>query len=242
MTGDADFLGGGHEMRKQDMLKTIQLIVYILLAALCFYLVVMDSEIYHRIAQDPAMRMVCTLLWVCLGISFLFTLLDFNFFVSFKKDYRELDYAVHSDPLSGLANRLSADTMIEKYMDKPVPADFACAMIDLANIREINETHGHMSGNSVIRDFSDILNNASQGLCYVARNGGNKFLAIFEKTNEKEITAFVQKVDALVREYNKTAGGKSIHHRIGVAFHEDPSLNIRSVPDLIALANRRIYE
>ena len=33
------------------------------------------------------------------------------FFVSFKKDYRELDYAVHSDPLSGLANRLSAELM-----------------------------------------------------------------------------------------------------------------------------------
>ena len=229
-------------MKKQDLLKTIQLIVYIVLAAVSFYLIVLNSEIYHAIAQDPLMRMVCTLLWISLGLSFLFTLLDFNFFASFKKDYRELNYAVHSDPLSGLANRLSADAMIEKYLGKPVPDDFACAMIDLANIREINEIHGHLVGNGVIRDFSEILNTASLGLCYVARNGGNKFLAIFEKTGQEEINTFIDKVDMLVVQYNKTAGTKRIFHRMGVAFHEDPSLNIKSVPELIALANRRIYE
>lgn len=229
-------------MKKQDWLKTIQLVVYIVLTGICFYLIVMNSEIYHRIAQDPLMRMVCTLLWISLGISFLFTLLDFNFSTSFKKDYRELDYAVHSDPLSGIANRLSADAMIEKYLERPVPDDFACVMIDLANIREINENHGHLVGNSVIRDFSEILNDASVGLCYVARNGGNKFLAIFEQTEESEITSFISNVDALVKQYNETAGTKGIRHRMGVAFHEDASLNIRNVPELIALANRRIYE
>ncbi len=229
-------------MKKQERLKTIQLIVYIILTGVCFYLVVMNSEIYHRIAQDAHIRLVCILLWITLGISFLFILLDFNFSSVFKKDYRELDYAVHSDPLSGLANRLSADAMIEKYLEKPVPEDFACIMIDLANIREINELHGHLAGNGVIRDFSEILNNASVGLCYVARNGGNKFLAIFEQTEEAEIVAFIHKVDALVKDYNENAGTKSIHHRMGVAFREDASLNIRNVPDLIALANRRIYE
>lgn len=229
-------------MKKQDALKTIQLIIYIVMTAVCFYLIVMNEDIYHLIAQDPHIRLVCILLWISLGMAFLFMLLDFNFSSAFKKDYRELDYAVHSDPLSGLANRLSADAMIEKYLEKPVPEDFACVMIDLANIREINELHGHLAGNAVIREFADILNNASMGLCYVARNGGNKFLAIFEQTEEEEIVTFIRNVETLMRVHNETAGDKAIRYRMGVAFHEDPELNIRNVPDLIALANRRIYE
>ena len=229
-------------MKKQDWLKIIQLIVFIVLTAVCFCCIVLNSEIYHLIAQDAHIRLVCTLLWITLGLSFLFILLDFNFSSAFKKDYRELDYAVHSDPLSGLANRLSADTMIEKYLDKPVPDDFACVMIDLANIRETNELYGHLAGNTLIREFSEVLNTASAGLCYVARNGGNKFLAIFEETDEKQLTAFLQNVEQEVKKYNSSHGACPIYYRVGVAFHEEKAESLKSVPDLIALANRRIYE
>ncbi len=229
-------------MKKQDILKIIQLIVFVLLTAVCVYCIVLDPEIYHLIAQDAHIRLVCVLLWITLGLSFLFILLDFNFSSAFKKDYRELDYAVHSDPLSGLANRLSADAMIEKYLDKPVPDDFACMMIDLTNIRQTNELYGHLAGNMLIRDFSDMLNTASAGLCYVARNGGNKFLAIFEKTDEDHVAAFLQNVKKEVKEYNSSHGVCPICYRVGVAFHEEETANLKSVPDLIALANRRIYE
>ncbi len=229
-------------MKKHDLLKIIQLIVFIILTAVCFYCIVLNPEIYHLIAQDAHIRLVCVLLWITLGLSFLFILLDFNFSSAFKKDYRELDYAVHSDPLSGLANRLSADAMIEKYLNKPVPDDFACVMIDLANIRETNELYGHLAGNTLIREFSDMLNTASVGLCYVARNGGNKFLAIFEKTDENHIAAFLRNVTEEVKKYNDSHGACPIYYRVGVAFHEEKTENLKSVPDLIALANKRIYE
>ncbi len=229
-------------MKKQNLLKIIQLIVFIVLTAVCFYCIVLNPEIYHLIAQDAHIRLVCVLLWITLGLSFLFILLDFNFSSAFKRDYRELDYAVHSDPLSGLANRLGADAMIEKYLDKPVPDDFACVMIDLANIREINERYGHAAGNTQIREFSNMLNTASVGLCYVARNGGNKFLAIFEKTDEKHVAAFLQNVQREVEKYNGSHGACPICYCVGVAFHEEKTANLKSVPDLIALANRRIYE
>lgn len=228
-------------MKKQDRMKIVQLVVFILLAAVCIYCIVFNPEIYHRIANDAHIRLVCILLWLTLGLSFLFILLDFNFASTLKKDYRELDYAVHSDPLSGLANRLGADTMIEKYLDKPVPASFACVMIDLTNIREINEHYGHLAGNTLIREFSDTLNAASAGQCYVARNGGNKFLAIFEKAEKADVSNFLQKVEEEVNNYNKSHGPSRIRYRVGVALREDEP-DIKSVPDLIALANRRIYE
>lgn len=44
----------------------------------------------------------------------------------------------------------------------------------------INNTYGHVIGNATIQSFSDVLSGASVGLCFVGRNGGNKFLALFE--------------------------------------------------------------
>ena len=187
------------------------------------------------------MRLICILLWITLGVSFVFTLVAFNFSANFKKDYRELDYAVHSDPLSGLANRLSADALIEGYLDKPIPRNFGAVMIDLSNIRETNELYGHLTGNALIRDFAEILNTASSGLCYVARNGGNKFLAVFEDTNEERISSFLHLVSDLVQRHNEIKKERVIRYRVGVSFNE-PEETVKSVTDMIALANRRIYE
>lgn len=229
-------------MKKQEILKSVQLIVFILLTAVCVYCIVLDNEIYHLIAEDKHIRLVCVMLWITQLLSFLFILLDFNFAASFKKDYRELDYAVHSDPLSGLANRLGADTLIEKYMDMPVPDDFGCCMLELSNIREINELHGHAVGNALIRDFAEILNSASFNNCYVARNGGNKYLAIFEHSDSGTINAFLRELEENIKNYNAVAGNYPIRYRYGVAIKESADKMIKGVPDLIALANRRIYE
>ena len=115
------------------------------------------AEKGDAIANDPAVKAVCAMLWACLGLCFVFILVDFGFISAYKKDYRELDFAVHSDPLSGLANRHSCDRLIEKYLDKPLPKDVGCVMVELSNIMQINEEFGHAAGNDTIRDFSNIL-------------------------------------------------------------------------------------
>lgn len=60
-------------MRKLDIFKTIQLIVYIILTGLCVFRVMTDSEVYHYIATNSSIRMICVLLWVVLGVSFLYS-------------------------------------------------------------------------------------------------------------------------------------------------------------------------
>lgn len=229
-------------MKKHDVLRTVQLIVYILLAVACIALLILNRDLYHAIARDFNVRVVCILLWITFAVSFVFLLLDFNFSSTLKKDYRELDYAVHTDSLSGLANRFSADNILESYLDKPVPADFCAAMIELTNIREINELHGHLAGNALIKEFADILNESAPENCCVARNGGNKFLAIFDSASDDDIRTFSENIQYHVTRHNSVPGTRVIRYRTGLAYHEDPSVEIRSVMDLVALANRRIYE
>ena len=176
-------------MKKLDIFKTIQLIIYVFLTGFCIYKIIMDPEVYQYIATNPSIRIICGLLWAVLGLSFLFLFLDFNFFSSFKRDYRDLDFAVHSDPLSGIPNRFSCDALIEKYLDQALPSDIGCIMFELSNVSDINRLYGHAEGNALIKDFSNILKMASVDLCFIGRNGGNKFMALFENGSDEKAHA-----------------------------------------------------
>lgn len=226
-------------MNKHTLFKTIQLVLFILLAAAVIFLVFSNPTIYHQAATDSATRLLCIGLWAALGLSFLFLFLDFYFFLSYRKDYKEMDYAIHSDPMSGIANRFSCDMVLEKYLDKPLPRDMGSIMIDITNIREINQRFGHLQGNLIITDFSNILTAASEGLCFVGRNGGNKFLALFENASEKKMQLFLKRLEERVAEHNADPHTPEIQYRYGSAFRE--ASEIDEITKLIALSNARIY-
>ena len=226
-------------MKKHAVFKSVQLAVFVIAAAALIVFVFTDPEVYHQAAADTATRLLCVSLWALLGLSFIFLFLDFYYFLSYRKDYREMDYALHSDPLSGIANRYSCDMIVEKYLDKPLPADMGCIMIDITNIQEINRLYGHLQGNMAIADFSGILNAASEGLCFVGRNGGNKFLALFENTTEAKMSLFLDRVREKTSAYNINAKTSAISYRVGTAFHEGEEIN--EITKLIALSNSRIF-
>ena len=92
-------------MKKFDIYKTVQLVLFVGLAGVSLFIVLTDSRLCQLIANDPQIRTLSILLWAALGLAFLFTFMDFSLFSSFKREYRELDFAVSSDPVSGIANR-----------------------------------------------------------------------------------------------------------------------------------------
>lgn len=226
-------------MKKHTIFKTVQLILFILVAGIVIGLLFSTPEIYHQAATDPVMRTLCIALWAVLGLSFLFLFLDFFFFLNYRREYKEMDYALYNDPLSGIANRFSCDRLVEKYLDQPLPADMGCIMVDISNIRQINQACGHLQGNLAISDFSAMLNASSEGLCFVGRNGGNKFLMLFDDTTEAKMSLFLDRLQERVNTYNHNPANHAIEYRVGKAFHEDAEIN--EITKLIALSNSRIY-
>lgn len=227
-------------MKKFDVFKTIQLILFIILTAVGLYVIFTDKELYQMIAQNAHIRTLCILLWVALVMVFLFIFMDFSLFSTFKKDYRELDFAVSSDPVAGIANRYSCDVMIEKYLDKPLPDNLGCIMFDLTNVGEVNQLWGHIKGNELIYEFSAILQSSSSNLCFVGRNGGNKFLALFEDTTSQKMNTFLTRVDKKIKCHNADSENIPIQYEYGTAYREGEE--VKTITDLIALSNHRIYE
>ena len=228
-------------MKKRiELVKTIQLVLFILITAGGLVLVFSDDALFQLIGNNASVRALSALLWLIAVLSFLFILWDFSSVSSLKKDYSELDFAVHNDHIAGIANRFSCDAMIEKYLDKPLPDTVGCIMVDLANIRAINDRHGYLAGNEAIQAFSNILHTASLGLCFVGRNGGNKFMALFEACTDEKLDTFMDRIDKTVADYNQEKADRPLQYVSGRAFREGDK--VRTINQLIALADRRLRE
>ena len=220
-------------MKKFNTFKIVQLVLLIILTAVSLYML-MQPEVKQYIFDSTPATVLFIIVWAVLLVTFLFLLIDFSLISSMKMNYHNLYDVAYSDPLSGIPNRFSCDTIIEKYYDKKLPDDIACVMIDLSNLPEINTLYDHRTGNKVLKDFSGILSTAAVSLCFVGRNGGNKFLAIFENCTDEKLNTLTDRVD----QYNQASDSISMEYRIGKAMNRDEHLE--QITKLISLANSRI--
>ena len=224
-------------MKKLEKIKTIQLIVFIILAALCFLLIAGRRSVYTALSADPNLRVVPILTWIIMAVSFFFLFVDFAMYRRIEKQESQLQDAVHSDPNAHIANRLSLDEMIESYLDKPLPANFASVMFALTDIAVINEKYGHLKGNQTIKRFANILRLASVDHCFVGRNGGNQFLALFENGSEEAIQSFLDRVQEQTEAYNKENPDTPITYRYGIAVNNGDA--DQDIISLISASARR---
>ena len=234
-------------MKRFEWIKTIQLVLYIILTLIALVTIFRDDELYQAIASNPHIRLLSAILWLLMGLSFVFMFLDFGSYTDLKRENLALDQAIYSDTLTGVANRYSCDAYIAQYLHRRMPKDMGCITLDLVNLVQINRQFGHEGGDEAIREFSEILIEASQikgapegsSNCFIGRNGGNKFLAIFRTCSHELISDFLLEVEQL--EAKREMEGKArILYAVGVAFDEESTVG--TLVDLVALSDRRAAE
>ena len=99
---------------------------------------------------------------------------------------------------------------------------------------------GLATGNMLLKDFSNILSASALSLCFVGRNGGNKFLAIFENCTDDQLNTFLARIAERVKQHNQSPSAISIEYRIGIAKNSEEHL--AEITQLIALAYNRISD
>jgi diguanylate cyclase (GGDEF)-like protein len=78
---------------------------------------------------------------------------------------------------------------------------FAVAYIDLDAFKPINDTYGHHIGDAVLTMTADRLNAAIRGCDFVARIGGDEFVAILEEIHsEDDIRPVVSRIVSSIKE------------------------------------------
>ncbi|MBK8068301.1 MAG: diguanylate cyclase [Rhodanobacteraceae bacterium] len=142
------------------------------------------------------------------------------------------------DPLTGLPNRRELIERIARWLAEPQP--LALSVIDLDQFKRINDEHGHLAGDAVLRDFGALATSLAQRREVIGRWGGEEFLALLPGADGSSAQAWADELLARVRSRRVATGTGSIGYRIslGVALATAGD----DMDALVARADRALYQ
>lgn len=90
-----------------------------------------------------------------------------------------------TDPLTGVYNRRYLMEQLPREIDRAARygRQLAAIMCDVDFFKKINDTHGHMTGDEVLKWFGSALRSGVRTSDWIARYGGEEFVIVLPETN-----------------------------------------------------------
>jgi diguanylate cyclase (GGDEF)-like protein len=100
----------------------------------------------------------------------------------------QLRHLASTDPLTGTLNRRALAEKLEQEMDRAAryASLLTCMMIDIDNFKQINDTHGHLVGDRILKQLAALLKREQRSPDAVARYGGEEFVVLLPDTPVEE--------------------------------------------------------
>lgn len=95
-----------------------------------------------------------------------------------KKTELDAIEAAETDALTGLPNRRALLDQLERALAHAEQRPFALAIVDLDHFKRINDNHGHLAGDAMLREVAAVMRRMSTPNAYFARLGGEEFAMI----------------------------------------------------------------
>ncbi len=152
--------------------------------------------------------------------------------------------AVH-DALTTLFNRAHLEEQMERAwaLARRHSHNMAVMIMDIDHFKIFNDSHGHMVGDRLLREFAAILKNAARTTDVVARYGGDEFVIMLPETDLPAGLLLGNRILRLVADHVFCADTLELKltTSIGVATSRDIDTNARAA-EMLRLADMALYE
>jgi two-component system cell cycle response regulator len=156
---------------------------------------------------------------------------------------RRLEQASLTDPLTGLPNRRQATYRLHQTWSAAVRnnTSLACMVIDIDDFKQINDTYGHVHGDTALKEVALVLRAAARSDDEVCRIGGEEFLIICADIDEQSAIATAERLRDAVAGHKLTLGHepKRVTISVGVTVR---SANEANPDKLLAAADKAVYK
>lgn len=100
------------------------------------------------------------------------------------------------DPMTGLLGRRQFEKIMMGQIEIAKATENECAMFmcDLDHFKEINDTHSHLAGDEVIKNFASVLQNSLRKSDFMFRFGGEEFIILLPSTSYKQAYELAQHI------------------------------------------------
>lgn len=155
---------------------------------------------------------------------------------------RRIESLAQADPLTGLLN---LRTFKERFTETHARADadgqsYSLLMVDMDNLKVINDQHGHEAGNSAIVLVANCIRRTVRSSDVAARFGGDEFVVVLPGVDARTAWEIAQRLRNLVLNTTLDVGFDIIHSSISIGMASFPA-DGRDATGLLQLADRRMY-
>ncbi len=138
---------------------------------------------------------------------------------------RELDQetAATRDHLTGVFNRRSFEYQVATHiMETDENAHGTLILLDIDNFKQINDTYGHVEGDKVLKQLTDVLMTTFRRKDILGRLGGDEFMIFLKNVSDREI------INRRIEEFRTAFAKVNEHHStcsIGITEIEKEGFN-----------------
>jgi diguanylate cyclase (GGDEF)-like protein len=157
----------------------------------------------------------------------------------------QLRELAQADVKTGLMNAKEFEHAVDMEVARAerLRTPFAVLMVDLDHLRRINNEHGHLAGDVVIRGIADVFREELRRYDVPSRFGGDEFCVLLPATPPAEAAEIAERVRTAVAGREFTAEGSSVALRatvsVGLACSADV---VTSRQELVHRADLAAYE
>lgn len=119
-----------------------------------------------------------------------------------SKVNEQLQHLASVDTLTEIANRRTIFEALERAMGTSVRTGrpLSILMADIDHFKALNDTHGHVAGDAVLRNVAALLKDALRTGDAVGRFGGEEFLVVLPETDADEARRVAERIRMSVAE------------------------------------------
>lgn len=155
--------------------------------------------------------------------------------------FRNAETDARIDHLTQLVNMRYFSQQISAQVEKAraIGSRFAVGVCDLNSFKAVNDRHGHLKGNELLRAIAEGFRSCSGPADIVARMGGDEFAFLFPTMDESLTGSQLKKLDeAVQRACIGLRIEASISSSIGIAYYPDDG---ETAEELLGKADREMY-
>ncbi|MHB8294776.1 MAG: GGDEF domain-containing protein [Acidimicrobiales bacterium] len=184
----------------------------------------------HAIADD-SVRML-SMLVSSLGVA-----------LSNADHFQRLQVLAAVDPLTSVYNRrFGFDRLSEEYtraVRSGTP--FGVAMFDVDKFKAVNDAHGHLVGDRVLKTVASVAREAMREGDVLVRYGGEEFLALLPGAGSSDVVEIGERIRRSIESSVVTEGGRSVSVTVSVGCASLAQGGIESKEDLLRAADQALY-
>ncbi len=146
-----------------------------------------------------------------------------------------------TDSLTGLFNRRHFESNFEREFErtKRYGSKLTLAVIDIDFFKKINDTHGHTTGDFVLKETAFLALNSIRNTDMLFRYGGEEFVAILTETDAAAAQIPLERLRKSVENHRFVFKGEEIKVTISIGLSSDTTCE--TAQDMFEIADKALY-